>query len=252
MCAFLATAAGEAALTSMMKRFVVLVALGAAGCGVEQLPAASPPARVLPANLDLPEDPPAPGTGRVILDTNGEPAKVVEITGAASASNGTYSATIVGIRPVCTTPCVVDLPYGSHPLVLHSISDESRQSETELDVGARAKVFRHTLGERKDGGGLHTAGASLLTLGIIAATTGAILWVAGASSSSGGDLASKGQLVTGLGSAGILLSIPFLIAGRPTERPGSTTQWNLPGSSGNSPAPVSTPRAPAGAAVDRL
>jgi hypothetical protein len=144
---------------------------------------------------------------------------------------------------------VLDLPYGSHPLVMHSISDESRQSETELDVGARAKVFRHTLGEKKDGGGLRTAGASLLTLGIIAATTGAILWAAGASSNSGGDLASKGQLVTGLGAGAIALSIPFLIVGRPTERPGSTTQWNLPNAP---PAPTPAQRAPAGAAVDRL
>lgn len=231
-----------------MKRFVLVLGLVATGCGVQQLPAAAPPAKVLPADLDVPVEPPPPGTGRVILDTNGEPAKVVEITGAATASNGAYSATIVGIRPLCTTPCVVDLPYGSHPLVLHSISDESHQSETEIDVGARAKVFRHTLGERKDGGSLRTAGGSLLTLGLLAATTGAILWFAGSKNHSG-DLAGTGQLVTGLGAGGVALSIPFLIVGRPTERPGSTTQWNLPGAT---PQPAASPRAPAGAAVDRL
>ena len=229
--------------------WVAALAIGllGTGCGVEQLPAASPPSRVIPTDIDVPTDPPAPGTGRVILETNGEPAKVVEITGAATARSGGYSATIVGIRPLCTTPCVVDLPYGSHPLVLHSLSDDSHQSETELEVGAKAKVFRHTLGERKDGGGLRTAGASLLTLGVIAATTGAILWLAG-NGNHGGDLASKGQLVTGLGAGGILLSIPFLVVGRPTERPGSTTQWNLPGSSSR---PL-VPQAPAGAALDRL
>ena len=236
----------------MVNRFLVagvFAGLLATGCGVQQLPAVSPPAKVIPTGVDIPEEPPAPGTGRVFLDTNGERAKVVEITGAATASSGGYSATIVGIRPLCTTPCVVDLPYGSHPLVMHSISDETHQSETEIDVGARAKVFRHTLGERKDGGGIRTAGASLLTLGVIAATTGAILWLAGSASNDQGSLVSNGQLVTGLGSAGILLSIPLLIAGRPTERPGSTTQWNLPGSA--SP-PSATPHAPYGAAVDRL
>lgn len=209
---------------------VGLVAVLATGCGVQRLPPASPPAKVVPTDVDVPSDPPAAGTGRVILDTNGEPARVVEITGAATASNGAYSATIVGIRPLCTTPCVVDLPYGSHPLVLHSISDETHLSETEIEVGARAKVFRHTLGERKDGGPLRTAGSSLLTLGVIAVTTGAILWLAGSASHSGSSsLTSNGQLVTGLGAGGILLSIPFPSQGGPPSA-------RAPRRSGTSPA----------------
>lgn len=230
--------------------FVLGAAFGALamGCGVERLPAANPPAKVVPTGLDIPPDPPAAGTGRVILETNGEPATVVEITGAATASNGRYTATIVGVRPLCTTPCIVDLPYGSHPLVMHSLSDETHQSETELEVGARAKVFRHSLGERKDGGAARTVGSSLLTLGLLAAATGAVLWAAGASNTNGSDLASKGQLVTLLGAGGIGLSIPLLLVGRPTERPGSTTQWNLPGTVTPRPAPVS----PQGAALDRL
>jgi hypothetical protein len=226
---------------------VSLVGL-ATGCGVQQLPAASAPAKVVPQEVELPSDPPRPGTGRVILETNGEPARVVEITGTAMASSGGLSATIVGIRPLCTTPCVVDLPYGSHPLVLRSVSDESRQSETELDVGARAKIFRHTLGERNDGGGLRTAGASLLTLGILTATTGAVLWLAGSASANGSRLTSTGQTIAALGSAGIVLSIPFLIAGQPTVRPGATTQWTLP----NMAAPPPGPPIPMGAALDRL
>jgi hypothetical protein len=236
----------------MMKRFVVVAGLFATtGCGVQQLPAARPPAKELPSGVEVPVDPPEAGTGRVILDTDGEPAKVIEITGTATGYVGEYAATIVGIRPLCTTPCVVDLPYGSHPLVLRSISDEHRQSEAEVEVGARAKVFRHTLGERDDGGGLRTMGGSLLTLGILAATTGAILWMVGSASHSGpssSSLDSTGRLVTALGGGGILLSIPFLVAGRPTERPGSTTQWSLPTSSPSAPSP----HGPAGAALDRL
>ena len=230
--------------------FLLGAAIGAlaTGCGVQQLPAASPPAQVVPSDLDVPLEPPAAGTGRVILETNGEPAKVVEITGAATALSGRYTATIVGVRPLCTTPCIVDLPYGSHPLVMHSISDETHQSETELEVGARTKVFRHALGERKDGGAARTLGSSLLTLGLLTVATGAVLWAAGASNTNGSDLAGKGQLITGLGAGGVLLSIPFLLVGRPTERPGSTTQWNLPASI----SPQSAPAAPQGAALDRL
>ncbi|MDB4938716.1 MAG: hypothetical protein JWP87_5688 [Labilithrix sp.] len=228
--------------------FACAATLLGTGCGVEQLPPVKPPAKLVPVDVDVPPDPPAPGTGRVILETDGEPAKVVEITGTATAWTGGYRATVIGLRPLCVTPCVVDLPYGSHPIVLRSMSDETHQSETEIEVGARAKVFRHTLGERKDGGALRTVGGSLLTLGILAAATGAVMWLAGNASSSGSSsLTANGQLVTGLGAGGVLLSIPFLVAGRPTERPGSTTQWNMPGA----PPPPSS-MTPAGAAVDRL
>ena len=160
---------------------------------------------------------------------------------------GDTSSTIALVRPLCTTPCVVDLSYGSHPLVLRSLDDESRQSEAELEVGARAKVFRHTLGQKNDGGGLRMAGASLLTLGLIAAATGAILWVGGVTSTNGTQVTATGQVVTGLGASSVVLSIPFLLGGRPTERPGATTQWTLP-----TPSSVSGPRPPDTAALDRL
>lgn len=219
-----------------------LVLLGAAaiatGCAVQQLPAVNPPARVLPVDLELPAEPPGPGTGRVILETNGEPATVAEITSVATI-RGDDADAIVVVRPLCTTPCVVDLSFGSHPLVMRSLADETHQSEIELEVGARAKVLRHALGERRSGGFAQTLGASLLTLGLLAATTGAILWVAGAASDS--SLSSNGQRLTALGASGALLSIPLLIVGRPTERAGATTQWTLPGP----PAP------PSGAALDR-
>ncbi len=200
----------------------------AAGCGTERLPAPQPPPRELPANVDVPDEPPAPGTSRVVLDANGDKAKVVEITGSATAAAGGYRAVVVGVKPVCTTPCVVDLPYGSHPLVLRSTTDETRQSELDLDVGPKPKVVRHTLGERRDGGAVRTVGASLLLLGITAGLTGAILWGVGAGAHSDG-LESTGQVVTAIGAGGIGLSIPLFVIGRPTERPGATTEWTMPG-----------------------
>jgi hypothetical protein len=223
--------------TPMQQRFVAAFAgaalLGSAvlGCGVERLPAARPPPRMLPAEVVVPADPPAAGSGRVILDTNGEPASVVEITSGVTAASGAATAEphVVGVRPLCTTPCIVDLPYGSHPIVLRSIADESRQSETELDVGARAKVFRHTLGERTDGGAVRMVGASFLTLGILAVAAGVVVWGAGSTSSHPSpSLVTNGEVLTGVGAGGVLLSIPFLLMGRPTERPGATTQWSLP------------------------
>jgi hypothetical protein len=243
----------------MQQRSVVALALtallatSAVGCGVERLPAARPPPRTLSAEVEMPPRPPLPGRGRVILDTDGEPASVVEITGSAVRSTGARIADVIDIRPLCTTPCVVDLTYGSHPIVLRSMSDETHQSETELDVGARAKVFRHTLGERTDGGGLRMVGASMLTLGILAVAAGTVLWTAGSTSSRGSpSLATNGEVLTMGGAGGVLLSIPFLVMGRPTERPGSTTQWSLPGTPPPASAQPWPPTAPASAALDRL
>lgn len=208
------------------------VALGT-GC-TEHLPPPSPPARELPKDVDLPTDPPPSGAGRVVIDANGDRAKVVEITGAASAAAGNYRATFIGLRPLCTTPCVVDLPYGSHPLVLRSTTDASRISELELEVGPRPKIVRHELGERKNGGAANSIGSSVLVLGAITALTGGLLWGLGELSSKPDQpsgLVGPGQVVTGVGAAGILLSIPLLVIGRPSERPGATTEWTLPGGS---------------------
>lgn len=233
-----------------------LLASAAGGCGVEQLPAARPPSRTLPAEVVVPAGPPPPGTGRVILDTDGQPASVVEITGSTVRAGGALTATIASVKPLCTTPCVVDLPYGTHPIVLRSTSDETRQSEAELDVGARAKVFRHTLGERSDGGGLRVVGASMLTLGILAVVAGAVMWGAGgASSPRSPSLVTSGEVITAGGAGGVLLSIPFLFMGRPTERPGATTQWSLLGTSppaGAGAGEESPPPARASASTDRL
>ncbi len=211
-----------------------LFAVGfAAGCGTEHLPPPSPPPREVPTDVDLPAEPPPNGTGRVVIDANGERAKVVEITGSATAAAGNYRATFIGLRPLCTTPCVVDLPYGSHPLVLRSTTDATRVSELELDVGPRPKIVRHTLGEKKDGGAPQAIGSTVLVLSVLTAATGALLWGLGELNSKPtgepSGLIGAGQVITGIGGAGILLSIPLLVVGRPSQRPGATTEWTLPG-----------------------
>lgn len=223
---------------------VHVAAAGAAlllGCGVDARPPPAAPAREIPAGLEISQDPPPPGSGRVVLDANGERARVFEITGPPP---GDPSESTVGVRPVCTTPCVVDLPYGPHPLVFQSVANGERQSEAAVDVGARAKVLRHSLGERSDGGGARTAGAALVVLGVIAATTGAILWAAGGAgssdpgslTSSGSTLASAGQTLAGGGAGAALLGIPLLLIDRPVERQGTTTEWTLPSATGREAA----------------
>jgi hypothetical protein len=204
---------------------------------VQELPAPNAPTKDVPSGIDVPATPPARGTGRVLIDANGEHARVIEVTGAFTASAGGQSATIVGTRSVCTAPCVVDLPFGSHSLLLQSTKDPTRQSEEDINVGAQAKVFRHALGEQKDGGPLRTVGNTLAGLGALAALTGGILWGTGAlvnssadtSGSSRSSLDGTGKLITAVGLGTIVLGIPFLILGRPSKRPGATTEWTLPG-----------------------
>jgi hypothetical protein len=202
-------------------RSIVVLGVLLAGCGAEQLPPPAAPAREMP-ELDLPDGPPATGTGRVIVDTNGEKARVSEIRGIATGVAGTEPVTVVDVRPLCTTPCVVDLPYGTHPLVLQSMTDESHQSTAELDVGPRPKIFRHTLGERTDGGTARTIGGSLLGLGAVTALSGGILWAVG------GTLTTPGRITGGAGLSAMVVALPFLLFSRPTERPGATTEWTLP------------------------
>jgi hypothetical protein len=191
------------------------------GCGVRELPPPQAPSREVPVELDVPEDPPQPGTSRVILDANGERAKVVELTSGS-----------LRVRPLCTTPCVLDMPYGSHPLLLQSLTDAERRSRADLEVGPYAKVLRHTLGERRDGGTANTVGTSLLVVGALAATTGALFWGSGALSRSldgePNGIEGTGRIVTGLGAGAMVIAIPLLLVGRPSERPGATTEWTLP------------------------
>ncbi|MBS2016925.1 MAG: hypothetical protein JST00_28825 [Deltaproteobacteria bacterium] len=202
---------------------VAMIAGGVSGCGVEHLPPPQAPSREAPQARDLPTSAPPPGTGRLVVDANGEQAEVAIVS-------PTQDPSVVAVTPLCTTPCVVDLPYGPHPLLFHSTTDPSRESETEVDIGPRPKVLRHSLGERREGGPAHTTGTAMIVLGAIAATTGIILWSAAAAGpdEGRGAMAGVGQAISIGGAAAALLGIPLVLSDRPTERPGTTTEWPLP------------------------
>ncbi len=204
----------------MGRSFVACGAVMLCACSVERLPPPQAPTRDVPETVVVPIAAPPPGTGRVLLEANGEAAHVVEVS-------ATDDPAVVGVRPVCTTPCVVDLPYGPHPLVFRSKQDPDRESETEVEIGPRPKIVRHALGERHDGGAAYTLGVVMLVLGSVAATTGGILWSAGAAGRSDA-LTPSAQSLTVAGGTTALLGLPLLLASRPTERPGATTEWALP------------------------
>lgn len=236
-----------------MKRLVtslVLVAFSCStfACGEVALPPPAAPAHALPSPPELPNEAVPEGAGRVVLDANGEKARVIEVAGATVHGQG-YSFGLTAQRPVCaSTPCVVDVSRGPHRFVFLSTSDPNRGSAVEIDIGSKPKVIRHALGERIEHSALNAGSNVSLTLGTLGAITGGSLLLGGAlasSSSSNESGSSSGTSVTGVGgavlgvSAGVLvLGITLGILGRTEVRDGSTTEWSLEGEGqGTPPSP---------------
>jgi hypothetical protein len=218
------------------------------------MPAPAAPEKVVPTIMNEP-GPAAEGTGRVVLDAQGERARVIEITGTASGviTNGYASAQVMSVatRPVCVTPCIADLSYGTHELVFTSQNDDEKGSNATVDVGAKPSIFRHTMGGRVTHPAAKIGGATAVTLGGIGALTGLSLFAAGALSdsatpadptsttatNSGDGVKSTGLMILGVSGAVLVAGVVLLILGRDEVQPGSSTQW-IPGAD----APVTKTR----------
>ncbi len=222
------------------RRAVCFFALGVVsttllGCGEIQLPPPAAPQKQLPEPPELPTERTPEGGGRLVLDANGEKARVVEVAGATVESHG-YSYNLFAQRAICaSTPCVVDVPRGPHRLVFLSPSDPKRGSEVEIDVGSRTKVVRHAMGERIDHDVLKAGSGISLTVGMVGALVGGPLLLIGAlrngSSTSepnaGAGAVSAGGAVLGISAGVIALGITLGILGRSEVRKGSTTEWTM-------------------------
>lgn len=228
----------------------LVLALGATGCGELELPPPNAPAQALPESVEVPTDPPPPGKGRVVLEANGERARVVEVAGGMVHSRG-QTFGILAQRPVCAaTPCAVDVERGAHHFVFLSADDPNRGGVAEVDVGAKPKVVRHAMGERIEHPALTAVANTGITIGLLGAITGGALMVGGALSNAadeslGNDGNSKivpaGGAILGIGAGVLALGITFAILGRPELRRGSTTELPLEGpSQPSAPKPTTT------------
>jgi hypothetical protein len=179
-----------------MRAAPLLLLVGLAGCHAQEPPRPPVPMRSMPAE-------PEPGSGRIVLEAEGEKADVLDERA----------------RVLCTTPCVVDLTYGAHPLVFVSAVDPSRTSDVDVEVGPTPKVVRHRIGDRYEGGPLRSLGFAVLVLGAVTAAGGVAAWAT--------DTTEHGPLITAAGAGLAGLSLPLLFLDRPTERPGSTTEQTL-------------------------
>lgn len=202
-----------------MKQLLACLAIATTACGPVYHPKRPTPEPTLPSGFDPDQTPTEPGTGQVVLDTVGESADVVEVL-ATESWRGTYVAGFAQrTRPVCSTPCVANLPYGAHLLRFASRTDAELDGAEMIDVTRVRRAHRYDMQRTKT----HTAGMIggiiLFSFGITAAIAGGAVGLA-TDSPEGGTVALIG--------AGMAVGGGLLWNSSRTEiEPGSLTSWSL-------------------------
>jgi hypothetical protein len=208
---------------------VLLGCAMATGC-TRNLPPPALPERVIP-QVPAEIGPPAQNEGRVVIDTVGGPARVIE--NVAAVQTWGYRALVVA--PVCNTPCAVNLPLGPHELVFESPVDSDRTSTGTINVGTRPSIYRHVMAEHHSNMagripgyvGLGVGGAALLASAfwlMVNALEGSIASTDAERASV--DSSNTAALATGGVGLGVLAVGAVLLAiFRPEHREGVGLQW---------------------------
>lgn len=207
------------------------------GCTARQIPPPRMPQRVMPTEV-AEAPPPAAGEGRVVLDVANVPSRVDEVTarseytgvpqGMTVRSGGNY---MVGgrqrqTRPLCLTPCAVNLTLGYHELLFSALDDDTHTSTGFVTAATAPSVVRHVLGrETSSVGGL--VGALIMGgFGVSGILSGAVLEAIGDDPAHGQTgIATAGWITLGLGVALTAGAVALGLASRPTIQPGRTLQW---------------------------
>jgi hypothetical protein len=215
---------------------------------MELPPPAPPPKEMPPVRTEL--GPAAPGKEHVILDTPGEQARVSELTSTSeTVTRRGYVATTEHDRPLCLTPCVVDLKLGLHDLSFQSTTDDRRSSDVELQVQGDPMVVRHTMAETRTPHPVvqGVARASIIT-GVVGVAAGIPITLAGVfirntgtpstslvdgvpmQSQSPGPrgVETAGLATLGVGAGLVLIGAITGYFGRDEYTPGATTEWTVP------------------------
>ena len=219
-----------------MRTIAVAVALIAlTSCTVRNLRPPAAPQRVGEA-LDPPRAPTAEeGTVTLEADT---PSRVELVTQRqqvdpsmnpwGTQQQGWSTGPLVGqltVRPLCQTPCAVNLPRGHHELLFSDLDlSTGRTSVASVRVGERPAVARHALGRQTHSIGGIIGALVLGGLGLSGAALGGMLMAFG-TDEAGTDLRPAGGAVLGVG---VAMGIGAWVLGelsRPTTQPGATTQW---------------------------
>jgi hypothetical protein len=212
---------------------------GLHGCATRFLPPPQDPARVAPRVVTAPP-PLREGEGQVTLSTTSGRARVELITARTQVEpyqwgngftprgyNGYAPQTQYTLRPLCLTPCAVNLPLGTHELLFTDVNMGSGRTSTAfVDVGATSSIVRHTMGRQTSSVGGLVGSIVMGGLGVALALAGGMLiGFQDASDPSRAGLAVAGGVTLGIG-AGLGVGATILgFASRPTLQPGASTQW---------------------------
>lgn len=227
----------------VLASWVIPAATAGCGLGVVTEPPPRLPEQREPFLEDGPTAPPASGHGRVIIDADGETAKVSRVTEVQN-HGGERRAKLDGTTSLapprseellCITPCAIDLRQGAHTFLFTSTEDPRRSSTTDVAVSSRTTVVRHAIGKEGHVTGGYVGGAMLLLLGGGITVMGGAITTMGAVGSptvrdDGTTFDPQTLLIPGLAVLGIGLVTGtagyLLMAGnRPVTQPGSTTYW---------------------------
>ncbi len=231
--------ARRAHVLSISSALLVPVALFSIACGPVRLAKQPTPGKQT-ITAEPPSPAPRPGHGRLYVDTVGGPARVGKITkivetqiavpnySMMTLTNGVMIPVVSGtrsvaakrreVRPLCATPCVVDLPIGDHLVELRR--DRNHVDIVNLRITGNARnAYRHALG-RNDVPNLRRAFPAilLLSVGISAMITSPLAYLG--DKRLGAGLAISGALIT-------ILTWPWFQRVRPRAQKGSGYLWTF-------------------------
>jgi hypothetical protein len=212
----------------MTVRFALILhvlALTAAGC-IHALPPRATPGPVVPPPATLPL---APGLGRLYVDVVDGPIRVRvvrPITVTETINGEQFEEEELEDQATCLSPCVLDLPLGSH-LLAFPVRGAGGVDLARVIVSPNPTLYRRALGWRQAREAGFTLGVLGATFGGVSlATGGALLPVGLARDSHGVTLA--GGITLGIGALLTAAGI-WAIAKHPLmEQAGAGAQYGLP------------------------
>jgi hypothetical protein len=237
-------------LAMRMSSFALVTALAASAMGCSGITIMRPnpppaPRQVEPTAPTIPTDPPPTGQARVVLDAEGEQAKVSRVVAVMNYDGPrkgrldapTPLAPMRAEEPLCITPCAVDLRHGAHTFVFASTDNPMRSSTTDVVLPSNASTtfVRHAIGSEGHMNPSYVGGAALLLLGTGLAAMGAIVTAVGGlgkptaqddgTMSNPGALLLPGTIVLGSGLLMAAGGVVMMSKNRPVQQRGSSTTW---------------------------
>jgi hypothetical protein len=227
------TKATETTVRNTLTSAPILAACFLTGCGGFSPAVVAPPpvpAKTIPELRVEPGPIPEKG-GRVVLDSVGAPSTVVEVVDLSSAVAyaGRYTGVAHGetTRPVCTTPCAADLPFGAHMLRFEPIGNEDEgETNVMVDVGAKPSVYRVAPGYQHVNAGGRVSAMLLEGFGLTGVITGGSMLTVAATDDRAYEKFGTASIVTlgvGAGLLGIGILVDYLSRGE--VRHESSVRW---------------------------